>query len=76
MKVIIGLTFPGELKDEAIICYICKHYDIELSILEASFSAYSGWAILGIEGKDEELKKVFDYLKGKSINIQKIESVK
>ena len=76
MKIIIGLTFPGELKDEAIICYICKQYDIQLSILEASFSAYSGWAILGIEAKDEELKKVFDYLKGKNINIQKIESVK
>lgn len=76
MKIIIGLTFPGELKDEAIICSICKKYDIQLSILEASFSAYSGWAILGVEGNDEEVKKAFDYLRQKGINIQKIESIK
>ena len=55
MKMIIGLTFPGELKDESIICYLCKNYDIKLNIFEASFSMYSGWAILGIEGEDEEL---------------------
>jgi len=76
MKMIIGLTFPGELKDESIICYLCKNYDINLSILEASFSEYSGWAILGIEANEPEMKKAFEYLKGKGINIQKIESVK
>ena len=76
MKMIIGLTFPGELKDEAILCYICKNYNVELSILEASFSAYSGWAILGVAGEDAEVKKAFDYLRSKGINIQKIEEIK
>ncbi|MBM3244646.1 MAG: hypothetical protein FJZ15_02515 [Candidatus Omnitrophica bacterium] len=76
MNIIIGLTFPGELKDEAIICSLCRNYNLQVSILEASFSAYSGWAILGISGEDNEAQKAFDYLRSKGINIQKIESVK
>lgn len=76
MKITVGLTFPGALKDEAIICYICKRFNVELSILEASFSEYSGWAILNLEASEEELKKVFEYLAGKDINLQKIEPMK
>jgi ABC-type methionine transport system ATPase subunit len=76
MKMIIGLTFPGELKDESIICYLCKNYDISLNIFEASFSMYSGWAILGIEGEEEEFKRVFEFLRSKNINIEKIEAAK
>lgn len=72
MKMVIGLTFPGELKDESIICYICKKFDITLNIFEASFSMYSGWAILGIEGPEDEINKVFEYLKTKNINIERI----
>jgi ABC-type methionine transport system ATPase subunit len=67
---VIGLTFPGQLKDDSVICSLCKQFDINLNILEASFSTYSGWAILGIEGTDEELKKVFEFLRNKNINIQ------
>jgi len=71
---VIGLTFPGELKDESIICTLCKNFDIKLNIFEASFSMYSGWAILGIEGEEEALKKSFDFLRTKNINIEKIET--
>jgi hypothetical protein len=71
---IIGLTFPGELKDESISCTLCKNFDIKLNIFEASFSMYSGWAILGIEGEEEVLKKSFDFLRTKNINIEKIET--
>ena len=74
MKIVIGLTFPGELKDESIICYLCKKFDINLNILEASFSMYSGWAILGIEGSEEEIERAFGYLKSKKINIQTIKA--
>ncbi len=74
MKMIIGLTFPGELKDESIICTLCKNFDIKLNIFEASFSMYSGWAILGIEGEEEVLKNSFEFLRTKNINIEKIET--
>jgi len=70
----IGLTFPGTLQDEAVICYLCKNFDINLNIIEASFSMASGWAILEIEGGEEEIKEAFDYLVCKGIKIQQIET--
>jgi len=72
MKIAVGLTFPGELKDESVICQLCKKFQIELIIIEASFSVSRGWAILEFRGEEEEIKKVFEYLKQKNINIQKI----
>jgi len=73
MQLAVGLAFPGTLKDESVICYICKNYNVNLNIIEASFSMSSGWAILQIEGEDGEVEKVLDYLAGKGIKIQQIE---
>ena len=76
MKVSIGLAFPGTLKDESVICYICKNFDINVNIIEASFSMSSGWAILQFEGREEEIEKAFNYLSAKQVKIQKIETEK
>ena len=73
MKMSIGLTFPGALQDESIICYICKKFNVNLNIIEASFSMEAGWSILQIEGQDEEVKRVFDYLTGKGVKVQQIQ---
>jgi len=75
MQIRVELTFPGELKEEPIICYLCKEFDIVLNIVEASFSTDTGWAILVFKGKKEELKKVFDYIKEKRISIDKIQEI-
>jgi len=72
MQMAIGLTFPGTLQDESIICYVIKNYDVTLNIIEASFSMDAGWAILQIEGQEEEIKKVFEYLAQKGIKVQQI----
>ena len=72
MKMSVGLTFPGELKDESVICYMSKNFNININIIEASFSTSSGWAILGIEGEEEEINKVLNYLRSKNININKV----
>ena len=72
----IGLTFPGLLQDESIICYICKKYDVNLNIIEASFSMDAGWSILQIEGQEEEIKKVFTYLSEKNVKVQQIQTNK
>ncbi len=72
MQVSVGLTFPGELKDESVICYISKNFDININIIEASFSTSSGWAILGIEGEQALIDKVFAYLTSKGIKINKV----
>lgn len=74
-KIKVELTFPGKLKDEPIICALCKEFDIVLNILEASFSTDTGWAILIFQGKEEEVNKAFTYLKDKGValgNIQKM----
>jgi ABC-type methionine transport system ATPase subunit len=70
MRIRIELTFPGELKDEATICTLCKKFDIILNIVEASFSTDTGWAILVFEGSEEELKKTLEYLKDKGVKFE------
>jgi ABC-type methionine transport system ATPase subunit len=75
MVVKTEITFPGELKDEPIICNLCKQFDITLNIIEASFSTEVGWAILILHGKDEEIKKAFDFLRGKGVTINNITKV-
>jgi len=72
MKVKTELTFPGELKDEPILCFLCKKFNIILSILEASFSTEVGWALLVFEGTEEELKKSFAYLKEKGVEVKEL----
>jgi ABC-type methionine transport system ATPase subunit len=74
MQIAIGLSFPGTLKDESVICYLCKNFDIELIIIEASFSMSCGWAILKIDGEEDEIRRAFDYLSSKEIKIQEIET--
>ncbi len=73
MKISIGLTFPGTLQDESIICYLCKKFDISLNIIEASFSLEAGWSILTVEGQEGEIKRAFDYLAEKGVKVQQIQ---
>ena len=75
MQIRTELTFPKELKEEAIICCLCKEYDIVLNIVEASFSTDTGWAILVFKSNEEELKKVFEYIKDRGIKIESTEEI-
>ncbi|MBM3255275.1 MAG: hypothetical protein FJZ08_03145 [Candidatus Omnitrophica bacterium] len=70
MKTRVELAFPGELKEEPIICDLCKNFNITLSILEASFSTEVGWAIIILEGQEEELKRALEYLKNKGVEVK------
>jgi len=76
MKMAIGLTFPGALQDEGIICYLCKNFQIDLNIIEASFSMDTGWSILQVEGRQEEIERALDYLADKGVKIQQIQKDK
>jgi len=70
MRIKTELSFPADLKEEPIICNLCKKFDIALSILEASFSTEVGWAILILEGVEGELNKALDYLKNQGVKIE------
>lgn len=73
MEIAIGLSFPGKLRDESVISYLCKNFNVDVKIIEASFSMSSGWAILKLEGDEQEIKRACDYLASKDIKIQRIE---
>lgn len=75
MRVKAEFIFPGKLQDEAIICFICKKFNITLSILEASFSTDTGWAILTIEGEEGEIKKSFEFLNKDGVEIQNLQQI-
>lgn len=75
MKVKTEVTFAAELKNEPIICNLCKSFDIILNIVEASFSTDIGWAILVLEGDKAELEKVFEFIREKGIKIENIQEV-
>ena len=73
MEIKAELNFPGNLKNEPIICDICKKFDFTLIIVEASFSTDVGWAILIFQGEEEILNTVFEYLRGKGVKIENIQ---
>jgi len=66
----IELFIPGEFKDEPIICDMIKNFKVSMKIVEASFSTESGWAYLILSGEDDEINRVFDFLRKKGINVE------
>ena len=69
-KVKVELTIPSELKDEPIIYKIGRDFKVVPNIIEASFSTSMGWAILNIEGSQEEIDKLLAFLRNKNIKIE------
>ena len=66
----VELFIPGELKDEPIICRMIRDFDIDVKIIEASFSTDSGWAYLIVSGEKEELARLFEYLHSRGIRAE------
>ncbi len=69
MKIKAELTFPGKLKEEPLICNLCKKFDVIVNIVEASFSTDTGWAILIFEGSEGELDKALGHLRDSGVII-------
>ncbi len=70
-KMEVELIFPKELKNEPIIYQIGRDFNVIPTIIEASFSTDMGWACLILEGDEEELKRLFEYLKSKKITVNR-----
>ena len=66
----VELFIPGELKEEPILCRMIKDHDVELRIVEASFSTESGWAYLIINGDKDEIDKMLGSLQKKGIKVE------
>lgn len=65
----VELNIPGTFKGEPLFYHIVKNFDVIPRILEASFSTEMGWAIVEFEGKEKELKRMFEFLKEKGVEI-------
>ena len=69
-KMTIELTIPGSFKNEPIFYYMIKNYDIIPNIIEASFSTEMGWAIVEIQGEDEEVKSLIGFLESRGVEVK------
>ena len=67
MKVMAELTMPKEYKDEPIFYQMVKNFEVVPTIIEASFSTDIGWAYVKLEGEEEEISRLFQFLKSKNI---------
>ena len=72
MKIRVELTMPKELKNVPIFYEMIKQFDVVPTIFEASFSTETGWAYIKLEGEEEEIEKLFDFLTSKNIRIIKV----
>lgn len=75
MKIKLELTFPKKLKNEPIICSLCKQFDVILSIVEASFSTDTGWSILVLDGQETEINRALEYLKNCGVEFNLVEKI-
>lgn len=71
MKIRVELTLPKELKEEPIFYEMVKRFEVIPTIVEASFSTDTGWAYIKLEGEEEEISRLFDYLESKNIIVDK-----
>ena len=65
----VELVIPGDLKNEPIIYNIVKDFELVPNFMEASFSTEMGWVIVKFEGEDDELERLFAFLKEKGVKI-------
>jgi len=71
MKIKTELIFPGKLKDQAILCDVCKKFDLSVVILEASFTTDIGWAVVCFNGSKTEIVKLLAYFKKVGVEVKK-----
>lgn len=71
MKIRAELVFPVKLKDQPILCEVCKKFDLDMIIQEASFSTDTGWAIITFQGSKADIVKTMAYLKKLGVVVKK-----
>ncbi len=67
MRKMVELTIPKDYKDEPIVYQMITRFKVIPTIIEASFSSDIGWAYFKLEGEEEELDRLIDFLKSKNI---------
>jgi len=70
-RVKVELTFPAELRDEPVIYNMGCNFKVIPTIIEASFSTQTGWALLILDGDGKEIEKLLQYLKERNVIVDK-----
>lgn len=65
----VELNIPTSLKREPFFYNIIQKFKVIPSILEASFSTETGWAIVSFKGSSKELNRLFAHLESKGIRV-------
>ncbi len=72
-KIRVQLIYKEDLVKEPIICMVCKKFDIVLNIRKATVTRDTGVLVVEIDGEEEEIERVIDFLKEKGIDVQPLE---
>ena len=65
----VELSIPGDYKHEPIFYHMIKKFHVTPNIIEASFSTETGWAIVTLKGKKEEVEKMLRFLQKKGVEV-------
>ena len=71
MRVTAELTFPHSLKNHPVFYEMAKKFEVIPTIIEASFSSANGWAYVTLEGDEDELNKLLEYLKSLDVIVDR-----
>ncbi len=72
-KIRVQLIYKEDLVKEPIICMVCKKFDVILNIRKATVTKDTGVLVVEIDGEEEEIERVIDFLKEKGIDVQPLE---
>ncbi len=70
-RVKVELTFPVELRNEPVIYNMGRNFKVIPTIIEASFSTQTGWALLILDGDEKEIERLLKYLRERNVIIDK-----
>ena len=66
-------TFPTEQIKEPVIYNVGKQFDIVTNIRRAEIEHDHAWAVLELEGEDDEIEKALAYVRGLGLLVNQME---
>lgn len=68
-KLRVRFTFPQRLVTEPVIWYLGKHFDVVTNIRRAEVKESTGWVVLELEGKEEEVQRGLQWVREQGVRV-------
>ena len=68
-KLRVRFTFPQRLVTEPVIWYLGKHFEVVTNIRRAEVKESTGWVILELEGKEEEVQRGLQWVREQGVRV-------